>query len=111
MSSRRSTVVMPTGDPRMPDKVTALPEEKVNQDDLPPDWMAILSLIFGICGLWLRYKWAAWGALFTCIASLANMKPAEIDFKQVAASVTFAIMGLVMNYAAPQPKGAAAAPA
>lgn len=39
-----------------------------------------------------QYKVAAWGALFCLIASVANMKPAEMDFKTIAASATFSIM-------------------
>lgn len=76
------------GDPRRPENITELPHVKLDPEDLPVDYWAILSLLFGIGGLMMRYKVSAWLALFSCVASLANMKTAQMDVKQVLASVT-----------------------
>jgi hypothetical protein len=75
------------GDPRVAAKVVPF-KLKVNPEELPADFMALFSLVFGVMGLMLRYKFAAWGALFCSIASVTNMRKAEIDFKQIFCSIT-----------------------
>eukprot|EP00945_MAST-04E_sp_MAST-4E-sp1_P000684 g684.t1 len=52
--------------------------------DLPPDWMALLSLLFGIAGFFMKYKWTN-----------------EFDFKQQLMSFLFSVAGLMMNYFGP----------
>eukprot|EP00456_Euglypha_rotunda_P039307 TRINITY_DN30250_c0_g1_i1.p1 TRINITY_DN30250_c0_g1~~TRINITY_DN30250_c0_g1_i1.p1 ORF type:complete len:102 (+),score=11.02 TRINITY_DN30250_c0_g1_i1:33-308(+) len=73
-------------------------QQKTNPDDLPADWLALASLIFGVLGLMMRYKVCAWLALFACMGSIANMKKMDMDMKQIFCSVLFAVMGLIMNY-------------
>lgn len=60
--------------------------------------MALLSLIFGLVGLLGKMRLGSWLALFACISSLANVKKSSADYKQMMCSVTFAVMGLWMNY-------------
>ena len=38
------------------------------------------SLVFGVMGLMMRYKFAAWLALFTCMGSVANMSKQVREF-------------------------------
>eukprot|EP00457_Paulinella_chromatophora_P022668 gb/GEZN01025681.1/.p1 GENE.gb/GEZN01025681.1/~~gb/GEZN01025681.1/.p1 ORF type:complete len:107 (-),score=12.27 gb/GEZN01025681.1/:159-479(-) len=84
-------------DPRMPQRIRRY-EEKINADDLPADWLALASLVFGVMGLMMRYKICAWIALFACMGSIANMRKVEMDTKQILCSLLFAVMGLIMNY-------------
>ena len=72
----------------------------VNPEELPPDYMALASVLLGIVGLMLKYKACAWLALVACISSVATVRAPELDVKQVVCSITFALMGLVMNYLA-----------
>ena len=82
--------------PRRTNAVRPYKRPKVDLDELPPDYMALLSLLMGFAGL--RYRLAAWGALFCCMSSFANMKYSEMDVKQMLCSAVFAIMGLFVNY-------------
>jgi len=86
-----------SGDPKVATRIRRY-ERKVNPEELPADWLALASLVFGVMGLMMRYKFAAWLALFTCMGSVANMSKQEMDLKQVFCAVLFAVMGLVMNY-------------
>ena len=88
---------------KRPEKVYKYLKERVDPDQLPPDYVALLSLLCGICGLMLKYKLLAWFALFFCLCSIATVKQSEMDMKQLACTVTFAVMGLVMNYFTPSP--------
>jgi len=89
-------------DPRMVSRIHRY-EYRVNPDELPADWLALASLIFGIMGLMMRYKLCAWFALFACLGNIANMKSQEIDVKQILCSILFAVAGLFMNYFGPKP--------
>ncbi|EKX32475.1 hypothetical protein GUITHDRAFT_82283 [Guillardia theta CCMP2712] len=74
------------------------PPPPIPQEELPPDYMALLSLLFGLLGLLLKYKICSWLALYACLSSVANVKKSEVDLKQIASSLIFALMGLSMNY-------------
>ena len=39
----------------------------------------------------------SWLAAFACLSAVANVRKSEADYKQLFASVTFAITGVVMN--------------
>ncbi|CAN0011853.1 unnamed protein product [Heterosigma akashiwo] len=93
--------MMMSTDPRRPNAVHKFYREKLDQEQLPPDYIALLSLVFGIMGLMLKYKLCAWLSVFCCMASMANIKSSEVDIKQVACSLMFALMGLFMNYFGP----------
>uniref|UniRef100_A0A7S2Y0W3 Protein Asterix n=1 Tax=Fibrocapsa japonica TaxID=94617 RepID=A0A7S2Y0W3_9STRA len=90
--------------PRNPNMIRRFYREKLDPDQLPPDYIALLSLVFGIMGLMLKYKLCAWLSVFCCMSSMANIKNSEMDIKQIACSVMFAMMGLFMNYFGPTPK-------
>eukprot|EP01027_Heterolobosea_sp_BB2_P014955 GEZU01021444.1.p1 GENE.GEZU01021444.1~~GEZU01021444.1.p1 ORF type:complete len:112 (-),score=1.95 GEZU01021444.1:143-478(-) len=91
-------------DPRRPSEERRYIPPKVKPEDLPPDYYALFSLVFGVTGLMVRYKWASWLALYFGVASIANMRYSEMDTKQVLSSLMFSIMGLLVNYLSPVPQ-------
>ena len=75
-------------DPKRPGAVRSYRREKLSPEQLPPDYYALLSLLMGIVGFMMKYKLCAWISLFACMASIANVKTAHIDMKQIACSIT-----------------------
>ena len=75
-------------DPKRPAAVRSYWREKLEPEQLPPDYYALLSLVMGIIGFVMKHKLCARGALFACMASVANVKTAQIDMKQIACSMT-----------------------
>ncbi|KMQ85329.1 protein asterix-like protein [Lasius niger] len=69
-------------DPRRPEKeVRYRPPGSNNQgqmqDDLTPDYMNVIEMIFSMCGLMMRLKWCAWVAL----SALASASPIRVSAK------------------------------
>jgi len=73
-----------------------------NEEEI--DYFALSSLMFGLMGLFLKYRMFAWQALVCCIISFANMKTSDIDYKQIFSSFSISVMCLVMAYFGPQAK-------
>lgn len=94
-------LAMASSDPRQPSAARPYVPPLLNPQDLPPDYSSFLAILFGIAGVMLRYKLGSWLALICCAQSLANMKNAENDLKQIIMAMTFAVMGIVTNYLAP----------
>ena len=67
-----------------------------------PDYMALLSLLFGILGVLLKYRIFIWQAFLFGIMSVVNMKTKETGFQQIFSSMSICIMGMVMAYVGPQ---------
>ena len=79
-----------SNDPRRPDKVVRYSNPLLQQqnvqaqsgggqpspsgDDLTPDYMNVLGMIFSMCALMMRMKWCAWIALYCSCISFANTK-------------------------------------
>lgn len=95
-------------DPRRPDKeVRYKPPTPTAQvgpgEDLTPDYMNILGMIFSMCGLMMRLKWCAWVALFCSCISFANSRVTD-DTKPILSSFMLSISAVVMSYLQnPQP--------
>ncbi|KAK9883879.1 hypothetical protein WA026_004818 [Henosepilachna vigintioctopunctata] len=94
-------------DPRRPDKVQRYKPSPANSntqgEDLTPDYMNILGMIFSMCGLMMRLKWCAWVALYCSCISFANTRLSD-DTKQVLSSFMLSISAIVMSYLQnPQP--------
>lgn len=68
-----------------------------NGEDATPDYMNLLSMIFSMCGLMMKIKWAAWVALFCSSISFANSKVND-DTKQILSSFMLSISAVVMSY-------------
>ena len=66
-------------------------------DDLTPDYMNILGMIFSMCALMMRIKWAAWIAIYCSCISFANTKFND-DTKQIMSSFMLSISAVVMSY-------------
>ena len=54
-------------------------------EDLTPDYMNVLGMIFAMCALMMRVKWCAWVALYCSCISFANTKLVD-DSKQIMSS-------------------------
>ena len=54
-------------------------------EDLTPDYMNVLGMIFSMCALMMRMKWCAWVALYCSCISFANTKLND-DTKQIMSS-------------------------
>lgn len=91
-----------TVDPRRPDKVIRY-KQPANQgqgaggDDLMPDYMNILGMVFSMCGLMMKLKWCAWLALYCSCISFANSRVSD-DAKQVLSSFMLSVSAVVMSY-------------
>merc|ERR1712166_204934 len=88
-----------------PDLITAYAPIKTATDELPPDYMALLSLLFSIVGLTMKIKFCTWASVLACISSVGKLKSSEADTKQIMCTVTFALMGVTMLYMSPQRNG------
>uniref|UniRef100_A0A1B6GH45 Uncharacterized protein n=1 Tax=Cuerna arida TaxID=1464854 RepID=A0A1B6GH45_9HEMI len=95
-------------DPRRPDREHRFKQpvsnsQNPNGDDLTPDYMNILGMIFSMCGLMMRLKWCAWVALYCSCISFANSRVND-DTKQILSSFMLSISAVVMSYLQnPQP--------
>ena len=83
-----------SNDPRRPDKVVRYSNPLLQQqnvqaqpaggqanpsgDDLTPDYMNVLGMIFSMCALMMRMKWCAWIALYCSCISFANTKVSNL---------------------------------
>merc|ERR1712136_145068 len=73
------------------------PNGNPNADDLTPDYMNVLGMIFSMCALMMRMKWCAWIALYCSCISFANTKLND-DTKQIMSSFMLSISAVVMSY-------------
>lgn len=88
------------GDPRRESLERSFKLNPPSEEDI--DYYALLALMFGLLGLFLKYRIFVWQAVVCCVISFANMKNADIDTKQLLSSFSLSIMGLVMAYFGPQ---------
>ena len=66
-------------------------------DDLTPDYMNVLGMIFSMCALMMRIKWCGWVAVYCSCISFANTKYND-DTKQIMSSFMLSISAVVMSY-------------
>ncbi|XP_037940537.1 protein Asterix [Teleopsis dalmanni] len=92
-----------TVDPRRKEKVVRYkPPSTQGQsgapnEDLMPDYMNILGMIFSMCGLMMKLKWCAWFALYCSCISFASSRVSD-DAKQVLSSFMLSVSAVVMSY-------------
>lgn len=88
-------------DPRRTDRIVrykpAASQGSGAGDDLMPDYMNILGMIFSMCGLMMKLKSCAWCALYCSCISFANSRVSE-DAKQVLSSFMLSVSAVVMSY-------------
>ncbi|EDV22514.1 uncharacterized protein TRIADDRAFT_28495 [Trichoplax adhaerens] len=74
-------------------------------EDPLPDYMNLLGMIFSMCGLMLKMKWAAWASIYCAFISFANARASD-DAKQLFSSFLLSVSSVVMSYLQnPQPMG------
>lgn len=94
-------------DPRQPDRVKRYEQPEVKPEDLPLDYSAMVAIGLGVVGFMLRQKIGCLLSLVFAAQSLANMRNAEVDFKQIMLALTFTIVGLMTIYFGPNAPPAA----
>jgi len=88
--------------PKDENNVNKLQREVPEPDDLPPDYMGLLSLLCGLISLFMKSKLASWFAVFLWLNSVATAKTSEMDYKNTFISFIFAVASLSINYFGPQ---------
>lgn len=92
-----------TSDVKRPDRiirykpVAASAQGGGTADDLMPDYLNILGMIFSMLGLMMKLKYCAWIALYCSCISFANSRVTE-DAKQVLSSFMLSVSAVVMSY-------------
>eukprot|EP00761_Pharyngomonas_kirbyi_P009823 gb/GECH01009841.1/.p1 GENE.gb/GECH01009841.1/~~gb/GECH01009841.1/.p1 ORF type:complete len:105 (+),score=17.38 gb/GECH01009841.1/:1-315(+) len=79
-------------------------EAALHGDDSPAEYYGLATVMAGALGLMMRNKAAAWVAVLTCLASLANMRTARFDLQQTITSTMLACICLFMNYFTVRPE-------
>jgi hypothetical protein len=75
---------------------------EISPDDLPPDYMGLLSLLCGLIALFMRSKLASWFAAFLFLNSMATAKTETMDYKNAFMAFIFCVASLGINYFGPQ---------
>jgi hypothetical protein len=85
--------------PRRADRVTRYkqPTEKLVGEDSIPEYMNLLAMVFSICGLMMKMKWAAWTAVYCSFISYANSRNSD-DAKQLFSSFMLSASAVIMSY-------------
>ena len=89
--------------PKDPAGVNKYHREIIAPDDLPPDYMGLLSLLAGLVALFLKSKVASWCAAFLFLNSVATAKTDTMDYKNTFMAFVFCVTSLAINYFGPQP--------
>ncbi|XP_068676212.1 PAT complex subunit Asterix-like [Montipora capricornis] len=91
-------------DPRRPNKIFRYkPVTNKPTDDPTPEYMNLLGMIFSMCGLLMKLKWAAWAAVYCSFITFSNSRSSE-DTKQMFSSFLLSVSAVVMSYLQnPQP--------
>lgn len=100
----RSINMNSSADPRRPDRVIRYSnpllqtqnaqaagsgQSNASGDDLTPDYMNVLGMVFSMCALMMRMKWCAWIALYCSCISFANTKVGNNKCNQTVNGRTF----------------------
>ena len=103
-SAASSSSSSPSGPPSGSSKSEecyAWKRETIDQDDLPPDYAALVAMIASIVGVTLKHKIVSWIAIFGCLHSIATLHYERMDLKQIICCALFATSGLALSYFAP----------
>lgn len=94
---------MSTENVKRPDRIVRYkppsqnPQSAGTQEDLLPDYLNILGMIFSMLGLMMKLKYCAWLAIYCSCISFANSRVTE-DAKQVLSSFMLSVSAVVMSY-------------
>lgn len=90
------------GDPRRPHEEESfeveLPKDPTKSGDGLAEMAGMFSLLLGVASLVFRQRWAAWTSLIFALMSLANMRPAEADGKQMFSGIFVSCVPLRAHY-------------
>lgn len=90
------------GDPRRPHEEESfeveLPRDPTKSGDGLAEMAGMFSLLLGVASLVFRQRWAAWTSLIFALMSLANMRPAEADGKQMFSGIFVSCVPLGADY-------------
>merc|ERR1711974_28951 len=75
--------------------------DSVSPDQTYGETLNLFGLIFGMAGLFMRSKFFCLQSLVCLVMALANTPIATRDLKQSMMQISFAVMGLFMNYRLP----------
>ena len=80
------------GDPRRPHEeegfeIEVASKESSKSGDSVAEMAGVISLLLGVASLVFRQRWAAWTSLLFSLMSLANMRPAEADGRQMFSGI------------------------
>jgi len=78
-------------------KPAAAGQAQAGQEDLMPDYLNILGMVFSMLGLMMKLKYCAWIALYCSCISFANSRVTE-DAKQILSSFMLSVSAVVMSY-------------
>lgn len=96
-------------DPRRPERIVRFANPLLNttnsdvekkepaNDDLMPDYMNVLGMVFSMCALMMRIKWCAWVAIYCSCISFSTTRYTD-DTKQTMSSFMLSISAVVMSY-------------
>lgn len=99
-SRRVAAVDVPRAPWEKSSAVGAEAEKARRAEDEAMDYLNMAPIILGMLGYFFKWKIASWLALFACLSSMARMRTAEIEIKQVFGPFLFAVMGIVNNHLA-----------
>merc|ERR1712113_138138 len=86
------------GDPRRPNEIHPYKKPAVKEEDIDPDFKALISLALGMAGLFTKNVFCSWGALFSAVSSIITLENPEANMKQATTAVMFSLSGLVSGY-------------
>lgn len=82
------------GDPRRPKEEEnfeidppVLTKDGKTAGDGISEFAGVISLLLGVASLVFRQRWAAWCSLLASLMSIANMRPAEADGRQMFSGI------------------------
>ena len=86
------------GDPRREDRIEPYKHEQINEEDVDPEWKALLSIACGIGAMVMKNHNLSWFAFFSSISAMASMDYPEHNMKQATTALMFSLSGLLTSY-------------
>lgn len=73
-------------------------KDALDADRLPPDYLAIASLVSSVVGIWFLFKPICWMGFFLLITSYLRNAGEEYDTNQALLSFFTCFVGLYLTY-------------
>ncbi|PXF47057.1 Protein Asterix [Gracilariopsis chorda] len=85
-------------DPRDEKRITALKVIPVPVEQLPPDYYALLALMFAFAAVLTKVKMHSWLTFLFCVSSLANQRFSCTDLKNNLAFAALIVLTFVSTH-------------